>query len=540
MQKNIPKIFFFLIMFFSLPNFSQAAPNISSVSGDYTDGSTITVSGSSLGTNAGLNNLEWLGGKNGFIESGTDSAIPSRTNWDFEAEFGDTNPAFQAIKYSSTQAHSGSLSLKSSWPQISQYASGMSYDYGSNISKIYVTWWVNFAHVDAQGQWKMWRLKPNSDLNNADGEIMASSWFYENGDNLQALIMYFCEQNSYDQCFPGSNADLRWIGGDSIIPLNRWVRYEIYAQASSASGVRDGSFVYKMYKQDSPVTTIKNDVGTVITRSANVTNQWRYFHWQNYWGNNTLLNDGTDSVWANYGGRATEVSGTITSDSTGTTRNLLPASPHVNDAYYFLYPSTNFSKLTLNISQAGAGTWNLAWEYWNGSNWATLSGLTDNSNGFHNSGMQKITFTAPADWATKSIADYTPVYYPLRARLSSFTSMTTQPQASDTCAGGCGNEEVVYVDDPYIQIGSEAHVELCDTQTWSARKHCEIQPPTNWSNNSISLTLNKGSFNSGDTTYLYVVDSDGNANSDGQQIILGASQETDTTPPNPPTGVEVI
>jgi hypothetical protein len=538
MQKNIPKIFFFLIMFFSLPNFSQAAPTISSVSGDYTDGSTITVSGSSLGTNAGLSNLEWLGGKNGFIESGTNNTIPERTGWDFGAYYGDTHPAIQAIKYSSTQAHSGSLSLKSSWPQISQYASGMSYDYGSNISKIYVTWWVYFNHVDMQGQWKMWRLRPNNMVGDMDGEMMSSNWFYSDGSHIQQYVSYVCKLSDYEQCYP--NGESYWTNDEQATPPGKWVRYELYAEASSSAGAKDGTVKYNIYTQDNPVTAIRNDVSDMMTRASDVTDQWRYFHWQNYWGNGTDLSDDTSSTYTNYGGRATEVSGTITSDSTGTTRNLLPASPHVNDAYYFLYPSTKFNELTLYISQAGSGTWNLAWEYWNGSNWVALSGLTDNSNGFHNSGLQEITFTAPADWAKKSIADYTATYYPIRARLSSFASMTTEPQATATFAGGGGSREAVYVDDPYIQIGSEAHVELCDTNTWSARKHCEIQPPTNWSNSSVSLTLNKGSFNSGDTAYLYAVDSTGSVNSNGYQIVLGASQETDTTPPNPPTGVEVI
>lgn len=96
---------------------------------------------------------------------------------------------------------------------------------------------------------------------------------------------------------------------------------------------------------------------------------------------------------------------------------------------------------------------------------------------------------------------------------------------------------VMYLDDCYFDT-TLARVEMCDSGAWSERSHCEIQIPSAWVNNSITLTANPGSFNNGDTAYLYVVDSTGAVNSIGYPVTLGSSQ-SDTTPPAQPTGLIV-
>jgi hypothetical protein len=87
---------------------------------------------------------------------------------------------------------------------------------------------------------------------------------------------------------------------------------------------------------------------------------------------------------------------------------------------------------------------------------------------------------------------------------------------------GDGTKEKVYIDDIYIQTGTMARIELCDNGTWANRKHCEIQYPTAWSDGSLTVVVNKGSFGVSDSAYLYVVDAAG-AVSDGYPITLGQS-----------------
>ncbi len=106
--------------------------------------------------------------------------------------------------------------------------------------------------------------------------------------------------------------------------------------------------------------------------------------------------------------------------------NLLPASPVVNDAYYFGSPS-QFSTLTLNIGTAGAGTWTIIWEYLNnGGTWVPLIGVTDNTTALTVAGSNTVSWITPADWVTQTYASVGPEYW-MRARLSAFTSKATSP-----------------------------------------------------------------------------------------------------------------
>jgi hypothetical protein len=101
----------------------------------------------------------------------------------------------------------------------------------------------------------------------------------------------------------------------------------------------------------------------------------------------------------------------------------------------------------------------------------------------------------------------------------------------------------IYIDDVFIQTGTQARVELCDSSTWNNRKHCEIQYPTYWSDGSISINFNKGSFNVNDKVYFYVVDGNGNvSNPSGALTVLASSANSssnDTTPPAPPQRMRV-
>ncbi len=99
-------------------------------------------------------------------------------------------------------------------------------------------------------------------------------------------------------------------------------------------------------------------------------------------------------------------------------------------------------------------------------------------------------------------------------------------------------------DDVFVQVGTQARVEIGDASTWGACTWREIQVPTAWSNSSVNLTVNQGSFNVGDTAYAYVVDSAGSV-STGYPISFGGSGGGtppgggDTTPPSSPTGLTV-
>jgi hypothetical protein len=115
-------------------------------------------------------------------------------------------------------------------------------------------------------------------------------------------------------------------------------------------------------------------------------------------------------------------------DETASDMTLLPAAPEVDDAYYFL-SNWQFDTLRLNIGIQGAGTWTIAWEYWDGSAWAALSNVTDGTSGFKAAaGNHDVTFDIPADWAITEVSGING--YAVRARVSAFTSISTQPKGT--------------------------------------------------------------------------------------------------------------
>lgn len=135
-----------------------------------------------------------------------------------------------------------------------------------------------------------------------------------------------------------------------------------------------------------------------------------------------------DAAIADDGGVFTDET-TAANEATADDMTLLPATPVVNDAYYFGDAQT-FGRMELDASTQGAGTWTIVWEYWDGTTWvdlATSHNLVDGTSGFTAAvGRQGVTFDTPSDWATTTVNSQGPFYY-IRARVSAFTSITTQP-----------------------------------------------------------------------------------------------------------------
>jgi hypothetical protein len=114
---------------------------------------------------------------------------------------------------------------------------------------------------------------------------------------------------------------------------------------------------------------------------------------------------------------------------------LLPASPSVGDAYYF-GQETIFAEMEIDISTAGAGTWDTVWEYYDGSNWVQLPNISDGTSDFQNGGIGLVEWDIPSDWASTDVSD-SPLYW-VRARLDTFSSISTQPLGQEVDITGPG------------------------------------------------------------------------------------------------------
>jgi len=91
----------------------------------------------------------------------------------------------------------------------------------------------------------------------------------------------------------------------------------------------------------------------------------------------------------------------------------------------------------------------------------------------------------------------------------------------------------VYIDDVYMDE-SWARVMVGNAPTWGVCTLREIQIPTSWSNNEITITFNAGSYQSGDSAYLYVISETGVAHDLGFEIVVGGSIH-DAGSPGPPS-----
>lgn len=69
-------------------------------------------------------------------------------------------------------------------------------------------------------------------------------------------------------------------------------------------------------------------------------------------------------------------------------------------------------------------------------------------------------------------------------------------------------EASVYMDGIYFD-STQQRVELGNAATWAACTHREVQIAKAWTDTSITITANAGSFANSDTAYLYIVNADG-------------------------------
>jgi len=118
-----------------------------------------------------------------------------------------------------------------------------------------------------------------------------------------------------------------------------------------------------------------------------------------------------------------------TNDAKSTTDadvTLFPASEAVGDYVAFGFDST-FAQLTFDYANGTAGVGGVvAWEYWNGTAWTAVSGLTDGTVGFTTAAADSltVTWTMPTDWEKSTVKIGKAQYY-VRARVT--TVYSTNP-----------------------------------------------------------------------------------------------------------------
>lgn len=108
---------------------------------------------------------------------------------------------------------------------------------------------------------------------------------------------------------------------------------------------------------------------------------------------------------------------------------LLTSDPAVGDAWYTGCDNPCRIVIT-DVDTAGAGTWTITHEYWDGDSFEPLANVDDRTSGFTALGQNSTTWDMPSDWAAMTVTGSAVSSYWSRARVSAFTSITTQPLGS--------------------------------------------------------------------------------------------------------------
>jgi len=117
---------------------------------------------------------------------------------------------------------------------------------------------------------------------------------------------------------------------------------------------------------------------------------------------------------------------------------LFPAVPAAGIDRYNFGSDAKFSSIDVNVGTAGVGTYTVVWEYFNGTSFVALAGVSDGTTNFKTGGVNTVSFTVPGDWVASTINGQGPFFY-IRAEFQAGTSTTvpigTQAFVAGTAAG---------------------------------------------------------------------------------------------------------
>lgn len=258
-----------------------AAGSISSVDAISVDGQSTTITGSSFGTNAaiGTSAFQWTGDN---IEAATVGAyFQGLSGWGVYVTEEDSESAVP--RYTNTDSHSGSKCVKIDWTPESVYKGHLYWDYGSSITRVYITWWIKTTDYsdDGSAQYKVWRIKNNTSF--VDGCLD----FLQNvmtGPSQRIAQLVTTPGSSYwwcDGCAYQTNEhyleSYEIIGPNSV--MDRWCRLEYWIDVGT-EGNNDGTFFYKFHDPDNPTPIIRDIPKLSYDGNLRIINSGSSYTWQ--------------------------------------------------------------------------------------------------------------------------------------------------------------------------------------------------------------------------------------------------------------------
>lgn len=204
--------------------------------------------------------------------------------------------------------------------------------------------------------------------------------------------------------------------------------------------------------------------------------------WDSTSGTIAISNDTISQVW--------QVDSTVfvdqssgANDATNANWTVFPATEDTSD-YVAIGYSQKFKKVIFDYANGTAGIGGtVTWQYWNGSSWAALSGVSDGTTGFTAAaGDGKVlTFTVPTDWAASSLNGSQNLYY-IRAIVTG--AYSTNPILDQGYIGGIGSATQSAA---AVSGGESLWANIYSIGTIESNTHLYIQQ------NSANLTAYKAS-----------------------------------------------
>jgi hypothetical protein len=278
-EKSIMKPFIYVLLsLFITATSAFAEPLVTGLSGDLNSGDIVKITGKNFGSH-GLK-IEWLGGSDGNIESGSIGAVFSKKGWSVVDNSTNRPPVYDDLR-----KHSGSKSILCDADNalVATYNSQLHYDLGYGLNpgdSVFVSWWVNFQPTREDGQWKMFRINHNDGYSDTSPEIAIFNW-KPGKDGMKQILQR-----------PGGGLDKTyWCDINDMPGKNKWQRMSLFIVASSP-GKYDGYIEYWISDPESGEQVIdvqgSNSSGSwpnLMNYAAGTTKRLRYLVWQNYFGN---------------------------------------------------------------------------------------------------------------------------------------------------------------------------------------------------------------------------------------------------------------
>ncbi len=125
---------------------------------------------------------------------------------------------------------------------------------------------------------------------------------------------------------------------------------------------------------------------------------------------------------------------TAANNNTANDMYLFNTTSTVGQAYYF-GADTPWRILTLNIGTAGAGTYQVDWQYYTGAAWSNLSSVIDNTSStrsFDTTGTSTISWALPSDMSATSVNSITAYWVRARLQTPGIGTVTTAPRGTQS------------------------------------------------------------------------------------------------------------